>query len=109
MKIDTMDNFEHNRQSWNELTALHAESDFYDVASFKKGASSLKPIELEELGDIEGNKILHLQCHFGLDTLSLARLGAEVTGVDISDASIAMAQALAEELNIPAIFIRSNV
>jgi len=104
-----MDSFQNNRQSWNELTALHAQSDFYDVAGFKRGASSLNAIELEELGDIKGKKILHLQCHFGLDTLSLARLGAEVTGVDISDASIATAQALAKELNIPATFIRSNV
>lgn len=104
-----MDNFEHNRQSWNELTSLHAESSFYDVDGFKNGKTSLNPIEIEELGDIKGKKILHLQCHFGMDTLSLARMGAEVVGVDISDNSIQKAKELATELKIPATFIRSNI
>ncbi len=104
-----MNSFEHNRESWNELTALHTESSFYDVEGFKKGKTSLNHIELEELGDLKGKKLLHLQCHFGMDTLSLAREGAEVLGVDISDASIQKAQELAHELEIPARFIRSNV
>ena len=104
-----MNSFEHNRESWNELTALHTESSFYDLEGFKKGKSSLNHIEIEELGDIKGKKLLHLQCHFGMDTLSLAREGAEVLGVDISDASIQKAQELAHELEIPARFIRSNV
>ncbi|WP_216616423.1 class I SAM-dependent methyltransferase [Marinifilum caeruleilacunae] len=104
-----MNHFENNRESWNELTALHAGSSFYDLEGFKNGKSSLNHIEIEELGDIKGKKILHLQCHFGMDTLSLARLGAEVVGVDISDASIAKAKELASELDIPARFIRSNV
>jgi 2-polyprenyl-3-methyl-5-hydroxy-6-metoxy-1,4-benzoquinol methylase len=110
MKIDNkMNNFEHNRASWNELTSLHVESTFYDVEGFKRGKSSLNHIEIEALGDVKGKKILHLQCHFGLDTLSLARMGAEVVGVDISDASIQKAKELAAELNIEARFIRSNV
>ena len=104
-----MNSFEQNRQSWNELTSLHTESGFYDLESFKKGKTSLNHIELEELGDIKGKKILHLQCHFGMDTLSLARLGAEIVGVDISDTSIKKAKELSEELHIPARFIRSNV
>ena len=54
-----MNNFEHNRESWNELTALHADSTFYDIDSFKKGKTSLNHIEIEELGDIEGKRILH--------------------------------------------------
>ncbi|MDX5583841.1 MAG: SAM-dependent methyltransferase, partial [Aureibaculum sp.] len=83
-----MNRFEHNRESWNEVTPLHAESSFYDVDSFKKGKTSLNHIEIVELGNIKGKKILHLQCHFGMDTLSLARKGADVVGVDISDASI---------------------
>jgi tRNA/tmRNA/rRNA uracil-C5-methylase (TrmA/RlmC/RlmD family) len=70
------------------LTTLHIHSDFYDVDSFRKGKSSLKHIEIEELGEIGGKSLLHLQCHFGLDTLSLARQGAKVVGVDISDTSI---------------------
>ncbi len=104
-----MDHFEYNRQSWNELTSLHAESSFYNVEDFKKGESSLNHIEIEELGNIKGKKLLHLQCHFGMDTLSLARQGANVVGVDISDASIQKATELANELKIPARFIRSNI
>jgi len=104
-----MDNFEHNRESWNELTTLHADSSFYDVEGFKKGKTSLNHIEIEELGNIECKKLLHLQCHFGIDTLSLAREGAHVTGVDISDTSIQKATELSTELDIPASFIRSNV
>jgi len=104
-----MDNFEHNRESWNELTTLHAESDFYNVDSFKNGKTSLNHIEIQELGDIKGKKILHLQCHFGMDTLSFARQGAEVVGVDISDASIQKAIELSTELEIPAKFVRSNI
>jgi len=104
-----MNSFEHNRESWNELTALHTESSFYDLEGFKKGKSSLNHIEVEELGDIKGKKLLHLQCHFGMDTLSLAREGAEVVGVDISDTSIQKARELAHDLKIPARFFRSNV
>jgi len=104
-----MDSFEHNRESWNELTTLHANSIFYDVDSFKQGKTSLNHIEIEELGIIKGKKVLHLQCHFGLDTLSLARKGAEVVGVDISDTSIQKATELSKELGIPAKFIRSNI
>lgn len=104
-----MDSFEQNRKSWNELTILHTDSSFYDVDSFKKGKTSLNHIEIEELGDITGTKLLHLQCHFGMDTLSLARQGAEVVGVDISDTSIQKATELSNELEIPAKFVRSNV
>lgn len=104
-----MDNFDHNRASWNELTSIHVDSDFYDVVGFRNGKSSLNSIELTEIGDVKGKKILHLQCHFGLDTLSFARLGANVTGIDISDESIKMAQKLSDELSIPAKFIRSNI
>ncbi len=104
-----MDSYEHNRQSWNELTILHAESDFYDLASFKKGKTSLNQIEMEELGDVKGKKLLHLQCHFGMDTLSLAKEGAEVVGIDISDTSIQKAKELSNKLDIPAKFFRSNI
>jgi len=104
-----MNNFEHNRESWNELTILHADSAFYDIDSFKDGKTSLNHIEIEELGDIKGKKILHLQCHFGMDTLSLARQGAEVTGIDISDTSMQKAKELSSKLNIPARFIRTNI
>ncbi|MFA8435038.1 MAG: class I SAM-dependent methyltransferase [Marinifilaceae bacterium] len=104
-----MNHIEHNRNSWNKLTSLHVGSDFYDVTGFKNGKPSLNSIELEEIGEVKGKKLLHLQCHFGMDSLSFARLGAEVTGVDLSDESIKVAKELATELELPAKFIRSNV
>lgn len=104
-----MNHFECNRESWNNLTNVHAESQFYNVEGFKNGCTSLNHIEMSELGDVKGKKLLHLQCHFGLDTLSLARLGADVVGVDISDTSIQKANELSRELGIPARFYRSNV
>ncbi|MGZ3885296.1 MAG: SAM-dependent methyltransferase, partial [Bacteroidia bacterium] len=68
-----------NRDSWNQRTEFHMQSEFYDVQGFLKGKSSLKEIDLRLLGDISGTSILHLQCHFGQDTLSMARMGATVT------------------------------
>jgi SAM-dependent methyltransferase len=98
-----------NLARWNELTAIHARSRFYDVEGFKAGQSSLRPLEVEEVGDVTGKSLLHLQCHFGLDTLSWARRGARVTGIDFSDQAIAQARALSQELGIPAEFVCSTV
>ncbi len=88
---------------------IHEKSKFYDVPGFKAGKSSLKSVELTELGNVSGKTLLHLQCHFGLDTLSWARLGATVTGVDFSDKAIELAQRLGHELSIESTFIRSDV
>lgn len=105
-----MDEFlQTNRSLWNGWTRLHAYSRFYDMEGFKAGNSSLTQLELEEVGDVTGKSLLHLQCHFGMDTLSWARLGAQVTGVDFSDEAIKLARSLAAELNIPAAFVCSNV
>jgi SAM-dependent methyltransferase len=98
-----------NRALWDEWTDIHVKSDFYDLESFKAGHIHLDPLEQEELGDVTGKSLLHLQCHFGLSTLSWARLGAKVTGVDFSPKSIAMARSLAEELKIDARFILSDI
>jgi SAM-dependent methyltransferase len=98
-----------NRQLWNEWTNLHEQSSFYNVAGFKAGASTLRPVEREELTGVAGKSLLHLQCHFGLDTLSWARQGAIVTGVDLSDRSIELARSLSAELNIPAAFVCSDL
>ena len=98
-----------NLEHWNKLTPIHERSKFYDVESFKSGKSTLKSIELEELGDVSGRSLLHLQCHFGLDTMSWARLGARVTGVDFSDRAISLAQELSKELGIEADFVCSDV
>lgn len=84
-----------NRKSWNDRVEAHLNSSFYDVAGFLAGQSSLKSIELEKIGDIRCKSILHLQCHFGQDSISLARMGAEVTGVDLSDQAISAAKDLA--------------
>ena len=75
MRDTDRDAMQVNVQHWNELVPIHARSEFYDVAGFKSGKSTLMPIELEEVGDVAGKSFLHLQCHFGLDTLSWARLG----------------------------------
>ena len=83
--------FEANRQSWNKRTFVHKDSDFYGLKEFKAGKTSLNKIELEELGDVSGKSLLHLQCHFGMDTMSWARLGAKCVGVDLSDEAIKLA------------------
>jgi SAM-dependent methyltransferase len=98
-----------NKQSWNKRTEAHLGSDFYDVASFLKGNTSLNSIELKLLGDIKGKSILHLQCHFGQDTISLQRLGATATGIDLSDQSIESANELASKAGITPTFICCDV
>jgi len=93
-----------NLALWNEWTDIHERSPLYDVEGFKAGRTALHRLEIDELGDVRGRTLLHLQCHFGLDTLSWARLGATVTGVDFSVKAIALARSLADELAIPATF-----
>ena len=101
--------FTTNLKRWNELVDINAKSKSYDLEGFKQGKTSLLPIEIEEVGDVSGKTILHLQCHFGMDTLSWARMGAKVTGVDYSNKAIQLARNLSKELNIPATFIESNI
>lgn len=101
--------FDLNKAAWNRRTPVHRSSKFYDVEGFKAGKSSLNFIELEEIGEVRDKSLLHLQCHFGQDTLSWARLGAEATGADLSDAAIDAARELAAELKLPAEFICANV
>ena len=74
--------YEVNRRLWDAWTAIHATGDFYDLEGFRKGGIRLRDEEVEALGDVRGRTLLHLQCHFGIDTLSWARLGATVTGAD---------------------------
>src|SRR3972149_9735810 len=106
----TVDGFKAaNLALWDEWTSIHVRSKFYDVEGFKRGEVRLDSLEREELGDVTGKSLLHLQCHFGLGTLSWARLGATVTGADFSAKSIEQARALADELGIPAHFVCSDV
>lgn len=98
-----------NKQAWNQRTSVHVDSEFYDNKAFLAGKSSLNEIELSLLGEVDGLDILHLMCHFGQDTISLARMGADVVGVDLSDKAIFQAQLLAEKLNAKASFINCDL
>lgn len=98
-----------NKKLWNTKTDFHINSDFYDNENFKSGKSSLNDIELDLLGDIKGKSVLHLQCHFGQDSISLQSLGAQVTGVDFSDKAIKKAKQLAAFTNSGATFICSDI
>ncbi len=100
-----LDYINKNRETWNKKTDHHIKSAFYGMDEFVKGKSSLNEIELKLLGDVSGRSILHLQCHFGQDSISLARMGAIVTGVDLSDKAISKANELAAQEKIHADFI----
>jgi SAM-dependent methyltransferase len=101
--------FEANKNLWNQRTTVHKDSDFYDLEGFKAGANALTPIELNEMGDVKAKSLLHLQCHFGMDTLSFARMGAKCTGIDLSDDAIKLAKEINEELKLDAKFVCCNV
>jgi len=103
--------FQANRLNWNDRVAAHKESSdpAYDIKGFLAGKSTLKSIEIEELGDVSGKSMLHLMCHFALDTLSWARRGAVVTGVDFSDEAITLAKSNTKRAKLDARFICSNV
>jgi len=106
---NTKEFFEANKALWNKKTSIHKDSSFYNLKGFKNGDTVLTPIEISELVDVKGKTMLHLQCHFGMDSLNWARLGVEVTGVDLSDEAIKEANQLNEELGLNATFICSNV
>lgn len=101
--------FEYNKQLWNDRVGSHINSKFYNVKGFKAGKTSLNKTELAEIGDVSGKKILHLQCHFGLDTISLSRMGAIATGVDFSDEAVNAARQLSADLKTDTRFILSNI
>ncbi len=101
-----------NQATWNTWTPFHVGSKFYDVEGFKAGKvarrEELDKIDSAGVGNVTGKSLL-LQCHFGLDTLSRARRGATVTGIDFSEVAINAAHALATELNIPTTFVQSDL
>lgn len=101
--------FEVNKETWNKKVSVHAQSEMYNMKSFKAGKTSLMPYELTALGDVDGKSLLHLQCHFGQDTLSWSRMGANCTGVDLSDEGIKLAKQLNDELKLDAKFLCCNV
>lgn len=98
-----------NRRAWDERVPIHLESAFYDNASFRRGRCSLRAFELDEVGDVTGKSLVHLQCHFGQDTLSWARRGATVTGLDFSAPAIEAARQLALDCGIEAEFVVADV
>ncbi|MFL5711974.1 MAG: class I SAM-dependent methyltransferase [Chloroflexota bacterium] len=102
--------FDANRSLWEVWTRIHAAGEYYDLEGFKAGGVRIRPYEIELVGDVTGKSLLHLQCHFGIDTLSWARLGARVTGADISPSAVELARSLATELGFPdARFVESNL
>ncbi len=100
---------ETNRALWDERVPIHVGSDFYDVRRFLSGRSSLREFEPPEMGDVDGCTLVHPQCHFGLDTLSWARLGARVTGLDFSAPAVEAARSIAVQAGIEAEFVNANV
>lgn len=98
-----------NRDNWNKRVDIHWDSDFYNNGAFISGANSLKSIELDLLGDVKGKSILHLQCHFGQDTIALSRMGAKATGIDLSDKAIIRARELAGICKTDTQFVVSDV
>ncbi len=101
--------FEQNQKVWDERVETHLKSDFYDQAGFLSGKSSLTEIEANALGDVNGKTLLHLQCHFGQDTMSWARKGANATGIDFSAKAIEAASSINEKLGLHVRFVQSDV
>lgn len=106
---DLNDAFSTNKATWNEKVKAHANSDFYKLDAFINGENSLNTYELNALPDVKGKSLLHLQCHFGQDTLSWSRLGAKCTGVDLSDEGVKLAKQLNAQLKLDANFVCCNV
>lgn len=106
MKADYL---EKNKEGWNLRTGVHVGSDFYNLEDFLKGKSTLHKPELDLLGNVAGQELLHLQCHFGMDTMSWARLGAKCTGLDISSEAITKARELNKLLSLDVNFIEDDV
>jgi SAM-dependent methyltransferase len=103
--------FEANRKNWDERVAIHRRdtTGFYDVERVLRGEDKLNAIEAAEIGDLRGLRGVHLQCHFGLDTICLARRGAAMTGLDFSPAGVAEARRIAELTGADARFVEGNV
>ncbi|MBL7127843.1 MAG: class I SAM-dependent methyltransferase [Ignavibacteria bacterium] len=107
--MKTQEYIEVNKKFWNERVSIHKKSELYELESFKKGKNKLNTLERKELGNVKDKTILHLQCHFGMDTLSLAMLGAKATGIDFSEDAIKEAKSLNKELGLDAEFILSDI
>lgn len=98
-----------NKTLWDKKVPVHFDSNFYDNPGFRESLNSLNQIEMDLLGDLDGQKVLHLQCHFGQDTISLQKLGAEATGVDFSEPAIEKARDLSEQCQLFPEFVCSDI
>jgi SAM-dependent methyltransferase len=98
-----------NRALWDERVPIHVTGDFYDVEGWLAGREALQPFEIEALGDVSGRTLFHPQCHFGQDTLSWARRGAHVTGLDFSEPAVLAARELAARAGLEATFLHADV
>jgi SAM-dependent methyltransferase len=109
--VDVDEHLAANRENWNDRTAIHLRSHFYDVEGWLRAAPGPDPRERDALGDVTGLRLVHLQCHFGLDTLAWARAGARVTGLDFSPSAIAAARDIAQRAGLAdrADFVCANV
>jgi 2-polyprenyl-3-methyl-5-hydroxy-6-metoxy-1,4-benzoquinol methylase len=108
-KLTETEYFNQNKSCWDDRVPVHMNSGFYDLDRFISGASSLTEIEQQFLPNVSGKSILHLQCHFGMDTLSLSRMGASCTGIDFSGPAIEEARKLNDQLSQQAVFYECNV
>ena len=111
MKFPMVDPLDINRRNWDERAGIHARDTTgdYMLDGFRRGEDALHEIEAEELGDIKGKRVLHLQCHIGLDTLCLVRRGAVATGLDFSSVALSVARGLAEETGLKANFVKGTI
>ena len=103
--------YELNRLNWDERVDSHFNSPMYQahIEDLKKGKHCMDPVLVERMGDVTGKKLIHLQCHMGMETLAWAQLGAESTGIDFSQPAIDRGRLLSAELNIPAEFICTDL
>ncbi len=98
-----------NRALWDEWAAIHAEGSWYDLDAVRRGADKLRDYEVDEIGDVSGMSMLHLQCQIGTDSIAWARRGATVTGVDFSPVAVEKATSLASDIGVEASFVCSDV
>jgi len=98
-----------NKKLWNNRVNHHVASDFYKMDDFLNGNTSLNSIELDLLGNIKGKSVLHLQCHFGQDSISLSKMGAQVTAIDFSEKAIETANNLNIKMNTDVVFINCDL
>lgn len=100
---------EANRAHWDEAVPHHVRSEFYDLDGFRAGRDDIRPFEIEEVGPVDGLDLLHLQCHIGTDTLSWARRGARVVGLDFSAPAVGAARQLTVDCGLDAEFVCADV